>query len=104
VKTPPVELKTPDLLGHYAGFMSRLLAMLIDTLIISSPLLPLPGSFRDRDGPPLRTFVGFSINAIPGSSTFIDHLLGPYRALLTAAYWSLTMFFWVLTGQTPGKL
>jgi uncharacterized RDD family membrane protein YckC len=95
-----------DLLGFYAGFISRCLAMVIDTLIISFSFIALTWFVSVTTTMlQVRTFLGFSVNAIPGFTGFVDFLFGPVSAgLLTGLYvLSYHVFFWALTGQTPGK-
>ena len=95
-----------DLLGFYAGFISRCLAMAIDTLVISFSFIAITWFVSVTTTMlQLRTFLGFSVNAIPGFTAFIEFLFGPISAgLLTGLYiLSYHVFFWALTGQTPGK-
>jgi uncharacterized RDD family membrane protein YckC len=99
-------MASQDLLGSYAGFISRCLAMVIDSLIISFSFIALTWFVSVTTTMlQLRTFLGFSFNAIPGFTGFLDFLFGPVSAgLLTGVYiLSYHVFFWTLTGQTPGK-
>jgi uncharacterized RDD family membrane protein YckC len=94
------------LLGHYAGFISRFLALVLDTFLISITFIALTWFVSVTTTMlQLRSFLGFSINRIPGSEAFIEAIFGPLGgSLLTAAYiTTYHVFFWVLTGQTPGK-
>lgn len=92
--------------GHYAGFISRLLAFIIDTVIISFTIgattwfLSVTATVLQ-----LRTFVGFSLGTISGSEEFINFLFGPYMAttFILAVIIAYHVFFTVFTGQTPGK-
>lgn len=106
MKSTPPPVQGYHLLGHYAGFISRLLAMVVDTLIISLTFVAFTWFISvTATMLQVRTFLGFSINAIPGSAAFIDALFGPASAgLWTALYISVYhVFFLVLIGQTPGK-
>jgi uncharacterized RDD family membrane protein YckC len=102
----PAAPLTKSLLGYYAGFMSRFLALAIDTILIAISFISLTWFVSvTATILQLRTFLGFSINSIPGSGSFIDKLFGPASAgILTVLYIiSYHIFFWVLAGQTPGK-
>lgn len=95
-----------SLLGSYAGFISRLLAMALDTVLISFTFIAMTWFVSvTATMLQLRTFLGFSINTVPGSAGFIDALFGPAAAgLFTLLYIvAYHTFFWTLTGQTPGK-
>lgn len=99
-------IQPDNLLGHYAGFISRLLAMMVDAIIISVTFIALTWFVSvTATMLQLRSFLGLSINMIPGSSSFIEGIFGPVGAtLLTILYISsYQLFFWMLTGQTPGK-
>ena len=103
-KAPPPP--PPTLLGCYAGFISRLLSEIVDVLAISLSFFSLTWFVSVTTTIlQLRTFLGFSINRIPGSARFIDALFGPISAtiFLLAFIAAYHIFFWVLTGQTPGK-
>lgn len=92
--------------GHYAGFISRLLAFIIDTVIVSFAIgattwfLSVTATVLQ-----LRTIVGFSLGAIKGSEDFINILFGPYvaTAFILGVIVAYHVFFTVFAGQTPGK-
>jgi len=92
--------------GHYAGFVSRLIAFIIDTVIISFTIgattwfLSVTATVLQ-----LRTFVGFSLSAVNGSEEFINFLFGPYMAtaFIISVIIAYHVFFTVFAGQTPGK-
>jgi uncharacterized RDD family membrane protein YckC len=84
-----------NLKGHYAGFVSRLVAFAIDIaivvvlLIVGGWLIQTVNSFFQVNLPfELPTLI---LAALAGISAF----------LVSAGYY---IFFWTLTGQTPGKL
>lgn len=86
---------TENLKGHYAGFVSRLVAYTIDIaivvilLIVGGWLVQTVNSFFQLKLPfELPTLV---LAAITGISAF----------LVSATYY---IFFWTLAGQTPGKV
>src|SRR5512147_2288497 len=104
---PQPDARRNDLMGCYAGFMSRLLALLIDTLIVSFSFVAITWFVSVTTTMlQLRSFLGYSINSIPGSSNFINQLFGPVvGVILTLTYVAFYyVFFWSLTGQTPGKM
>ncbi len=111
VEKPQNELAEPmiqpdNLLGHYAGFISRLLALIVDAIIISVTFIAITWFVSvTATMLQLRSFLGLSINMIPGSAKFIEGIFGPVGAtMLTILYISsYQVFFWMLTGQTPGK-
>jgi uncharacterized RDD family membrane protein YckC len=84
---------TQNLQGHYAGFVSRLLAYAIDLAIVTVTIV----------------FVTWVINAsidlvpfkfqLPTDLVLI--IVGVSITLFVAGYY---VFFWSLAGQTPGKM
>ena len=95
-----------DLLGYYAGFISRTLAFAIDTAITSATFIALTWFVSvTATTLQLRTFLGFSAGTLPWFKSFVDFLFGPVSAALLSFTYILVyhVFFWVLTGQTPGK-
>lgn len=84
-----------NLKGHYAGFVSRLVAFAIDIaivvilLIVGGWLIQTVNSFFQLDLP--FELPPILLAVIAGISAF----------LVSASYY---IFFWTLTGQTPGKL
>lgn len=95
-----------DLLGYYAGFISRGLAFAIDTAITSATFIALTWFVSvTATTLQLRTFLGFSAGTLPWFKAFLDFLFGPISAALLSITYiaSYHIFFWALTGQTPGK-
>ena len=92
--------------GHYAGFISRLLAFVIDAAAISL-IIGATTWFISVTATvlQLRTFLGFSLSSVPGSDKFIDALFGPYvaGAFVTLVLISYHVIFLTFVGQTPGK-
>lgn len=98
--------EAPSLKGHYAGFTSRLLAYIIDTVIVSVTIVSTTWfvqvtstTFR------LGTFLGFSTEHLPWLDRVVAIATGP---VVTGAVTSLFIlgyyvFFWTFAGQTPGK-
>ena len=92
--------------GSYAGFVSRLMAFVIDAVIISFTIgavtwfLSVTATVLQ-----LRSFLGFSLSALPGSAEFIDALFGPVTASVFVAFVIIAyqVFFIAFAGQTPGK-
>lgn len=83
-----------NLKGHYAGFVSRLLAYAVDIVIITVTVLA-GAALLDA----VRSLFQFqpwqSASALPLA------LAGVVILLYSAGYYA---FFWTLTGQTPGKM
>lgn len=83
-----------DLYGYYAGFVSRLLAFIIDilVLIVATALITW-----------LLTFVSlllpFEADLSGSALSFIT--TGFFTTVFYAGYF---LFFWTLSGQTPGKM
>ena len=84
-----------SLKGHYAGFVSRLLAYAIDLGIIV--ILLIFGGWLWQT---VSSFFQFGFFA-DASSLFFAFIAGISAILTSAVYY---IFFWVLAGQTPGKL
>jgi uncharacterized RDD family membrane protein YckC len=94
------------LVGHYAGLTSRLLAFMLDTIIIGAIILftswfivtswnmlqiePIIYQIQEKN-PILKTLVGLFTSPIVYSLITL---------LFIATYY---VFFWTITGQTPGK-
>ena len=98
--------KKYNLIGHYAGFVSRLVAFFIDILIISLVLI----TFSWFISTTLKLFqfdsLMFSLSkTFPIIITVEDILLNP----ITASIFSLmiifayNLFFWTFSGSSPGK-
>lgn len=83
-----------DLYGYYAGFVSRLLAFIIDilVLVVATTLITW-----------LLTFVSlllpFETDLSGSALSFITTAL-----LTTGFYAGYFLFFWTINGQTPGKM
>ena len=91
-----------DLRGHYAGFVSRLTAFLIDHAIIIGVL-----AITTAVATYLFSLVGLSVTQCqPGPSLEGSLCIGVKGALLLFGIGFAplyTILFWVLIGQTPGK-
>jgi uncharacterized RDD family membrane protein YckC len=84
---PPVQ----TLYGRYAGFASRLVAFVIDRLIILGLLYLLS---------PAATFLMNSLPLPDLTTEMIAGIVVLLQVVMGAIY---TMGFWLLAGQTPGK-
>ncbi len=96
----------PTLKGHYAGFVSRLMAFAIDLVTVSFIIGAVTWFISvTATVLQLRTFLGFSLKSVPGSSEFIDALFGPWVAgiFITVVIVVYHVAFLALVGQTPGK-
>jgi uncharacterized RDD family membrane protein YckC len=91
-----------DLQGQYAGFVSRLIAWLIDRGIIIA-ILGIAGWLVTYLG----KIVGLDITQCPTTAGWTGYLC--FTILAGLALFTLTfaplyfMFFWTLAGMTPGK-
>lgn len=97
---------TANLQGHYAGFVSRLIAFYIDVAIISIAVLVLTWLIRAS----LLQFTNMDVKACPqGAYGIISR-----ASLCWAAAWLIPLLritftpfyiflFWIFAGQTPGK-
>ena len=106
MQTPSDLQKDFTLKGHYAGFVSRLLAFVIDVIAISFTVGAVTWFVSvTATVLQLRTFLGFSLKNVPGSSEFIDTLFGPVVAgiFITSVIVIYHVLFVALVGQTPGK-
>jgi uncharacterized RDD family membrane protein YckC len=86
---------TENLKGHYAGFVSRLVAYTIDIAIVV--ILLIVGGWLIQT---VNSF--FQLNtsgALP--TALVAAIAGVGAILVSATYY---IFFWTLAGQTPGKL
>lgn len=95
-----------NLLGHYAGFISRLMAFLIDTGLITI-LVVTTTWFVSVTGSAFRlgAFLGLSPEKIPFSRQVLDVISSSTTTGILTAVFILAyhVFFWVFAGQTPGK-
>jgi uncharacterized RDD family membrane protein YckC len=106
MKRTDFELAGKTLAGHYAGFISRLLAFILDAIIISVSLIATSW-FLSVTATMLqfRTLLGFSFRSIPGFQAFVDTLFGPSLVSVLSFLFVLGyhVFFLMFAGQTPGK-
>ena len=97
---------TPSLEGHYAGFASRLMAFIVDVVLVSLLFVSTTWIISVtvttlRIG----SYLGISLNSIPGASAAADIITSPaFVALVTMLFiMAYHVFFWLFAGQTPGK-
>ncbi len=100
VPAPPSEATPPpDLRGRTAGFVSRLLAFMIDVILISIAIRATGWILDD-----IRMVTGtyFYLPALTslGDATAPIYVTVAGGLLMSAAYF---VFFWTLAGVTPGK-
>jgi len=103
-----LEIQTPSesLVGHYAGFATRLMAFIIDSLVISAVLVFLTW-FVNSTLLVLQTqnILAYLSRWLPRINTIIAFLTSPvmagiYTFLVIIPYY---VFFWTIAGQTIGK-
>lgn len=102
--TEPSEPRA-DLQGHYAGFVSRLIATLVDIGILTAVNVVLAWAAIE-----LLAYVGADVRNCPDleSETPILAVLchGALVVAMLVGTWGpavYALFFWSTTGQTPGK-
>lgn len=95
MSTPETKFDPYRLQGQYAGFVTRLVAFVIDLVILSAiyglsiSVIQLIGDFLDVDF--------FNIMT---TQPFVGTLVGFIAVVFPIMYY---VFFWALSGQTPGK-
>ncbi len=99
-KAPP-----PTFLGHYAGFVSRLIAFVIDILIVSFAIGIMLGGGRL-----ILNFFNFDPLAFLSSDAAVSHMtLRNILLFMTSFTFTFfvnmvyTTFFWMAAGKTIGK-
>lgn len=105
--TPTRQAYAPEsLMGHYAGLTSRVLAFILDTVIVACIILFtswfLATSWTMLQIQPLLDEMT-KRNAV--MSTLVQFATSPliYSLLTLFFIISYYVFFWTITGQTPGK-
>ena len=106
MKRTDFELAGKTLAGHYAGFISRLLAFVIDVAIVSISLIAVTW-FLSVTATMLqfRTILGFSLKSLPWFKALVDTPLGTSLGSILSFLFVLGyhVFFLIFAGQTPGK-
>ncbi len=95
-----------DLQGYYAGFISRVLAFIIDAIIIALTITVFNWIvWVTLDTLSTGIFLGISANKIPGVGPVIDFLRDSFLIGFLSALFILLyhVFFTYFAGQTPGK-
>lgn len=99
-------MQSDSLLGHYAGFISRFLALLIDIIITSLTFAALTW-FISVTTTVLRvsTFLGISFENYAWFRSITGLITSPVTTGVVTFLFlvSYHVFFWLLIGQTPGK-
>jgi uncharacterized RDD family membrane protein YckC len=86
----------PSLLGYYAGFISRLIAFIIDLLIVSISYIAITWFITVTiDVFQLQRFWNFLFSSVAGALVSVT--------ISIAFFISYYVFFWSIAGQTPGK-
>lgn len=93
-------------IGHYAGFVSRLIAFLIDT-VIASIALAFSTWFVKTTIQPARfgAILSRLFQGMPALQSVVNFLFSPTMAAIISIGFVLFyyVFFWYAAGQTPGK-
>ncbi len=95
-----------NLLGHYAGFISRVFAFVIDLALVTVAVLAITWMLAGLVAAlRLQIVLDNLSNIFPGLGQVIYGLAGLLSiGVLTAlVYFLYQVFFWVLTGSTLGK-
>lgn len=93
-------------LGYYAGFISRFVAFVIDTIIITFSVLAFTWFVSVTiEIFNLQAFFNIFRILIPGASSSLEQLISRLTAgfLLAFAIAGYYIFFWIFAGYTPGK-
>jgi uncharacterized RDD family membrane protein YckC len=99
-KDPP-----PTFKGHYAGFISRLIAFVIDILIVSITIGILLGTVVL-----ILNFFNFDFNTLTADATNLNNFIRGFLVFFTGFGFTFTVnliydvFFWMVTGKTIGKM
>lgn len=93
--TPEQGFDPHHLQGQYAGFVTRLIAFLIDLLILSVMYSVVTVAVQAIGG-----FFQQDLVSLAREETFAGVIAGFIASLFPLTYYT---FFWALTGQTPGK-
>ena len=95
-----------NLLGHYAGFSSRLLAFWIDIILVTIVVLIGAGLLAAFTFIlPVPQIMETFNNLFPGMGGSIQYVIGllSLSAVGFLLYVLYNLIFWALAGQTPGK-
>jgi uncharacterized RDD family membrane protein YckC len=102
---PPTPILPQSLEGEYAGFVSRLIAFMVDIMIISSTIVivtSLSGLILQFFG--LNDILAAAQSKAESFGFALAYLLAAIAAISSTAFVvGYFIFFWVMTGQTPGK-
>lgn len=100
------EITSTNLLGHYAGFISRLVAFFIDVAVISLTIIAA-GWFVSitMDVMQIRPMVALLVKNVPWAKKVVILFLSPLTASLAGFAFVVIyyVFFWFFAGQTIGK-
>ena len=99
----PKKVKENTLIGQYAGFISRFVAIVIDLIIIIAVLIILTGTVRLLiDFFNLQRLINTLLNNIPGLQNILSFLA--VFTSVTFVFFAYTVFLWLFTGGlTIGK-
>ena len=95
-----------NLLGHYAGIISRLLAFIIDVVVISVVIIAISWFISvTLDIMHLRPLLDFMAETFPWFNKIVNLVFNPVTASLAGFCFVVFyhVFFWFFTGQTIGK-
>lgn len=95
-----------NLLGYYAGFISRLVAYGLDTLIITVTTVTTTWFVQvTATVLQVNNFLGLSARYLPDLSRVVDFISSPNLAAVLVLVYLVVyhVFFWTFAGQTPGK-
>jgi uncharacterized RDD family membrane protein YckC len=106
VAQQPLDTGSVNLLGHYSGFISRMIAFVIDTTIISISVIVftwlINTTFEMLQG---HLLLDFLVQTFPAIQSITDAAFQPVIAGILI--WLFTIFYhvllWFFTGQTIGK-
>jgi uncharacterized RDD family membrane protein YckC len=93
-------------LGDYAGFISRLIAFVIDTVIITLSMISITWFVSVTiEIFNLQAFFNIFSILMPGATSSLEQLISRITAgfLLASIIALYYIFFWIFAGYTPGK-
>jgi uncharacterized RDD family membrane protein YckC len=94
------------MLGHYAGFATRLLAFVIDLFIVSTTIVFVSWfTSTTIDMLQSQVIINSVIRAVPAIEGFTNIIASPVTHSLVSLVFIIAyyLFFWTMIGQTPGK-
>ena len=102
--TAPTPAQAPNLMGCYAGFVSRLMAFVVDAVIVGFSLAALTW-FVSVTGSMISVVLGLSFEMLAGENKLMNIAISSTLVTALALLYIIGyhVLFTVFVGQTPGK-